>query len=823
MATAGRPIVLRPRAAVRAYCRAAWLACACLTGLAALTGAQPAPPAEGRLAGRLTDGTDPLAAVTVLVSDTSASAVTDVDGRFEIGPLPAATYQLTILRGTRIAYVPDVIVRPGETTTIAEAVTWQEGFAETFVVTASSRHPERVLDAPGAVTSVGHEDVARRASHGQVPRVLEFTPGVQVTQSGLYDYNVNSRGFNASLTRRVATLIDGRDPSIPFLGSQEWAGLGIPPDDIEQVELLRGPGAALYGANASGGVLSIVTRRPRDSRGGTARVSFGGLDTINADVRWAGEVGRGWYAKATGLVRSHGDFAVSRVGAAEYSVPCPPGVTGDCLPQEAVPLRQTRTRVLSGSLRADKYLAPVRVLTMEGGLTDLEGPVILTGIGRTQFLEASRPWARVELTGLRFNLLASYMERNSGHQLSLTTGGNLALASRRTQVEGQATDTLLQGRVRYVAGASATWEHLDSADPDSGLQTVLEAPVSSRRGAVFGQVDWVVARQLKIVAAGRVDASTLHETRVSPKAALVYTPHPQHGVRVTYNEAFQVPNYSELFLQVDVAPPVNLGALNALCQPFGASCGFERTRVLALGNRTMQVETVRTWELGYKGLIAGRGFVTADWYRNRNSRFVTPLLPQLGTPLGRLNPEYGPWDAPPGVPDQVEALVRSIAPPTLSNDAAGAPILAVASYTNFGRVQTQGVDLGATWQLAPGWRWSASYSWFDFEVADLPPALANLLLPNAPPHAAATGIAYAAPRYDAAFDLRWVDGFRWAVGTFQGQVETYATADAAANYRLTSQVTIGLHAANVFDHRHWQSFGGDLLRRRILGTIRYEW
>jgi outer membrane receptor protein involved in Fe transport len=138
-------------------------------------------------------------------------------------------------------------------------------------------------------------------------------------------------------------------------------------------------------------------------------------------------------------------------------------------------------------------------------------------------------------------------------------------------------------------------------------------------------------------------------------------------------------------------------------------------------------------------------------------------------------------------------------------------------------VQTQGVDLATTWQVAPGWRWSASYSWFDFEVVELPVQLIDVLLPNAPPHSATTGVAYATPRYDAALDLRWVDGFPWAVGTFRGHVDTYTTADASANYRLTPQVTVGVHAANVFDHRHWQSFGGDLLRRRILGTVRYEW
>ena len=99
------------------------LVCLLLASLVGLASAQPATPAAGRLAGRLTDGTDPLAGVTVLVSDTSASAVTDPDGRFEIGPLPPSTYQLTVLRGTLLAYVPDVTIRAGETTDVTQAIT----------------------------------------------------------------------------------------------------------------------------------------------------------------------------------------------------------------------------------------------------------------------------------------------------------------------------------------------------------------------------------------------------------------------------------------------------------------------------------------------------------------------------------------------------------------------------------------------------------------------------------------------------------------------------------------------------------------------------
>lgn len=179
----------------------------------------------------------------------------------------------------------NVSVAAGATTKLEQQVEWVAGIAESITVTSASREVERIVEAPAAVTSVSEEEIEQRASTGQLPKLIEFTPGAEVSQSGLYDFNFNTRGFNSSLNRRVATLIDGRDPAVPFLGSQEWAAVSFPLDDIASLELLRGPSAALYGANASSGVLNVTTKPPRYSQGGFVRLTGGELDTINSDFR----------------------------------------------------------------------------------------------------------------------------------------------------------------------------------------------------------------------------------------------------------------------------------------------------------------------------------------------------------------------------------------------------------------------------------------------------------------------------------------------------------------------------------------------------------
>ena len=779
---------------------------------------------SGRIEGRVLRATgEPIGGVSVVLNETSATAITSADGRFTFSGIPAGRYSLTITLGENLTTIPDVEVVGGATTPLERTVDWVVGFTETLVVSAPSRQVERIIDAPGAVSSIPAIEVEQRAAHAQLPKLLEFSPGVQVTQSGIYDYNLNTRGFNSSLSRRVATLIDGRDPSIPFLGSQEWAAIPFPLDDLAGVELLRGPSAALYGANASSGVLNLTTKDPRNSLGGAVRLTVGQLGTANLDFRWAHDLGGGWYTKLVGGIRHHDDFTVSRVGRAEYSRPCAAGQAGNCLPQETVPLVRDDDQIFAGAARLDKHLANGMLIIMEGGIADLAGPVFQTGIGRVQFVDVQRPWARADLTADRFNLLASYTGRRSSRQAALASGANLADSSRRFQFEGQTNFRAAQGRVRVVVGGSAAAERIDTLDEATGRHTVLFEPVEADKEAVFGQVDWSITRQLKLVLAGRGDRSTLHDAQFSPKGSVVYTFDANHSLRFTYNEAFQVPNYSELFLQADAAPVANLGALNALCTPFGVSCGFERTRVLALGNADLEVERTKAWEVGYKGILAGRAFLTLDFYRSKASNFVTDLIPQLGTPLGRVNPSFGPWEAPSAVPASVAQTIRSLAPPILSNNLDGSPILAAVSYTNFGNVDTQGIDLGLNYYFPAGWRASLAYSWFDFEIENQLPGFATLLLPNSPEHSMTVGVMYDRPRFNAAVDARWVDDFLWGVGPFQGPVASYVTVDLNANYDVTDRVTVGLQVANAFDDVHWESFGGDLLRRRALTSLRYRW
>ncbi len=808
--------------------RVVFLAAALIAAVASSAWAQ----GKGSISGRVTKaGGAGIGGVTVVVNELGVADLTADNGAFAFADVPEGSYSLGLSLGGNVTTKDAVKVAAGGRTDVAVEVDWQVGFVETLTVQGASRHRERVVEAPASVSVVTEEEIARVAATGQLPKLLEFTPGAEVTQSGLYDFNFNTRGFNSSLTRRVATLIDGRDPSVPFLASQDWASVSYPLDDLAGLEFVRGPSAALYGANASGGIINVTTKGPRESQGGILRLTAGELSTFNADGRFATGLGGGFYLKAVGGYRKSDDFTVSRNGVAEYTVPCTTTIRTDCLPQERVPLGRLDREIYFGGLRLDKHFSAGDVLTVESGWSKIQGPVLQTGIGRVQVLEAERPWLRGSLTTQHFNLLAYYNRRDAPRQTALGAGTNLLLDEDSYHVEGQGHWDFASGKVRVVVGGSWEQDSIDSFDPAQRAQTLVFEPVEENFTAGYGQLDWSLTDKLKLVLAGRVDASSLFDTRFSPKGALVYSVTPNHSLRLTYNQAFQVPNYSEFFLQANVAAPANLQPFEAFCAPAGVSCGFAPgpTRVLGLGNQHLSVETVKMGEIGYSGIFDNRLYVTLDYYRGRQDDFITDLLPQLGTPLGRINPDFQAYAPPPTLPPPsaaalLAALRGALGPmfAILSNNYDGTPILAAVSYANFGRVDTQGVDLGLRLTLR-NWNAAFAYSWFDFDVEDQLPGFANLLVPNSPEHKLAGSVGYVAKRFDVSASVRWVDEFRWAVGPFVGDVLAYTVVDLVGNVRFGERFGVGLNVANLFDEGHWESFGGDIIGRRALADISFRW
>ncbi len=840
-----------------------------LTTLVGPARAQAGP--SGTIRGEVRSEGTPVINAVVQIAELRVTEVTDEQGRFSFQNVPVGTYTLVLTLGENTASRDAVAVSAGEVTRVEIAVDdWDLGVVEEVTVTAAAR-AAKIVDAPAAVTSVPEEQIEQQASTGQVPKILEFTPGAEVTQSGLYDFNFNTRGFNSSLNRRVSTYIDGRDVGVVLLGAQEWAAISGGLDDVATLDFIRGPSAALYGANASSGVVNIVTKAPRESQGTLLRMTGGELDTVGLDYRWAQKLGKGWYSKVIFGGRDSGDFTISRdpdvIPQPEYSEFCMLVGETDCLVREKTLFIEQDNKIRYGSIRIDKYLDDDRFVTVEGGLSDIEGPVFQTGIGRVQGLEAKRPFVRASYATPRWNVLAHWAGRE-GDQVNLTkelrVNFELITDTERYGMEAQGNWNFFGDKLRLVAGVAHTEERVDTENPATGRQTVVYEPIETDRQAIFSQLDWKISERFKLVFAGRVDWNTLHDTQFSPKAALVYRINPMNSVRLTFNEAFQVANYSEFFLNTRIAAFPIGGFVRTICespvlaQPVDCGIDEDFIPILAVGNDDLELEKTSAWEIGYTGLLWKKLFITVDYYAANNENFITDLIPQVGTILGNtegcldrqgmpeddptecpINNDYLPWVSTDEAENTIligtlsvaqalrNAVDNSVGGNTLgfrlAQNLNGDTVVVGRTYSNVGEVETQGVDFGLQYFITQRWKVQMNYSWFDFEILDEAPQIREILLPNTPENKGSLSVSYGNKKFQASVGARWVEEFRWSAGVFQGQVPEYTTVDMSANYNFNATVSAGINVANALDEVHRQTFGGDLLTRRALANVTFRW
>lgn len=157
-------------------------------------------------------------------------------------------------------------------------------------VTLATRHVQRLFDVASAVYVITAEDL-RRSGATSLPEALRMVPGLHVARSGSSIWAISARGFNDEFANKLLVLIDGRIVYTPLFAGVYWDTQDLLLEDVERIEVIRGPGAALWGANAVNGVINVVTRRPRDSQGALVALGAGSSDRALVGARYGGAAG----------------------------------------------------------------------------------------------------------------------------------------------------------------------------------------------------------------------------------------------------------------------------------------------------------------------------------------------------------------------------------------------------------------------------------------------------------------------------------------------------------------------------------------------------
>lgn len=159
-------------------------------------------------------------------------------------------------------------------------------------VTSVAKRPESLSDAPAAIYVITHSEIMR-SGYQSIPNILRLAPNLEVAQLNATTWAITSRGMNvgdnASLSNKLLVLVDGRSVYSPMFGGMYWDAFDILPEDIERIEVISGPAATLWGANAVNGVVNIITYPASKTQGGILTLGEGSLER-NASVQYGGRI-----------------------------------------------------------------------------------------------------------------------------------------------------------------------------------------------------------------------------------------------------------------------------------------------------------------------------------------------------------------------------------------------------------------------------------------------------------------------------------------------------------------------------------------------------
>jgi iron complex outermembrane receptor protein len=221
-------------------------------------------------------------------------------------------------------------------------------------VTSVSKKEQRMSEVAAAVFVITREDI-QRSGAADIPDLLRMAPGLDVAQINANTWAISARSFNLQFSDKLLVLMDGRAVYTPLFGGVNWDTLDVPLEDIERIEVIRGPGGTVWGANAVNGVINIITKSAGETQGGLVVSGGGNVNQEFGTVQYGGNL------------RGNSDYRVFSKYLNDGTFTGLDGQNGE-----------DGWHLLHGGFRVDSQLTPKDSLTTEGDLySGTEGAVIV--------------------------------------------------------------------------------------------------------------------------------------------------------------------------------------------------------------------------------------------------------------------------------------------------------------------------------------------------------------------------------------------------------------------------------------------------------------
>jgi len=433
-------------------------------------------------------------------------------------------------------------------------------------VTSVSKKEERQFEAAAAVHVLTEEDI-RRSGATTLPDVLRMVPGIQVAQFDATTWAITSRGSNSRFSNKLLVLIDGCSVYTPAFSGTNWDSHDTLLEDIERIEVIRGPGGTLWGANAVNGVINIITKHTKDTQGGMVTAGAGNEETGFGSLRYGGKIGDEAHYRVYGKYfdRDESESATGGPGEDDWE------------------------NVFRGGFRVDWDYSDNNSLTFTGDYYD--GEVLSRQLNQVQGLTPPFVDSPLDNTPIDGGHILTRWERKLQNDASMSLQFFYNRERRRNsvveKVQEDKLDIEFQHRFHLTDNQEIVWglgERVIIDEFDNNFSVSLNPSSSTRHiFSTFVQDEiTLIPSRLKFIAGTKIEFNSFTGFEIQPNGRILWTPDERHSIWAAVSRAVRTPT------RVEDSARINAAVLPG------------PTLVSLIGNRDFKSEELVALELGYR-------------------------------------------------------------------------------------------------------------------------------------------------------------------------------------------------------------------------------
>jgi iron complex outermembrane receptor protein len=446
-------------------------------------------------------------------------------------------------------------------------------------VTSVSKDPQQVQKTPAAVFVITQEDI-RRSGATTIPELLRTVPGVEVARIDSDHWSVGVRGFGSEFSKAVLLLIDGRSVYSPLFSGVYWNVQNVMIEDVERIEVIRGPGGTIWGANAVNGVINIITKDAKDTRGTVVSSGTGNVDEGTGAFRYGAGNGRNADFRVYGMAfgrgaefhPDHSPFDEWQMGQGGFRADWNKSA------RDTFTLQGDTYKGYDGERVTVSFYSPPSMATINDAHNVSGGNLL--GLWRRQINSQS------DLQ------LKSYYDRTSRLSPQLDE-------IRNTLDVDFMYHLLFHSRQDILLGAGARWSPDNITQKYATLNFVPQQETDSIYSWFLQDEIALVPERLSVTFGSKFERNNYSGFEVQPNARLLWTPTEHQTIWAAETRAVRTPSRLDQDLQLtdflSATPPLFLQVV---------------------GSKSFKSEQLVGTEAGYRTLLSGNLYLDADFFYN---------------------------------------------------------------------------------------------------------------------------------------------------------------------------------------------------------------